>query len=557
VPPAAIIIPTQDRAAYLDVALRSVLPQARQHDVSVIVVDDGSTDGTAGTAERHGARVVRHATGRGLNAARNSGIDAAPEADLLLFLDDDVEVRDGWLAAMLDAHAALPADYGVLTGPIHARFEDHRFRVCGREGAPITTTDHGPQDRDVHHAWGANMTVRRSAVERAGRFDEARHLYGDEQEWQQRVKAAGLKLRYVAAAALDHRRAGEDSRLTHLARAAYRRGRASRRFDGFKGTQPAPAQELRTLAATLVHGPRFACMNGPVMAAHSAGRVRELLGEPLRATAPPAVGPGEPDFLSGASGTVGGLRGRALRAEDALLDLRSARLRSALRRRAAADPPQRVVVASIVRDDVPGHWPQAAAELRRSHHQTTLLTDAPRGRGKFEALQDLLDRTDLTTADALLVCDDDVLLPRGLLDVLLHLATRHDLQLAQPAQRRHSHAAWPVTVRDPDPSTVLRLTSFVEIGPVTLFRREAIDHLLPFPTTDLRMGWGLDVHWAAVARDLGWRIGVVDAVPVAHTLRPVAGTYDRTPAVEEARRFLANRPYVRRADVRTLERLQA
>ena len=36
------------------------------------------------------------------------------------------------------------------------------------------------------------------------------------------------------------------------------------------------------------------------------------------------------------------------------------------------------------------------------------------------------------------------------------------------------------------------------------------------------MGWGLDVHWAALARERGWPIGVVDATPVGHTLRPAA-----------------------------------
>ncbi|MEA2318318.1 MAG: hypothetical protein QOD44_2507, partial [Solirubrobacteraceae bacterium] len=92
--------------------------------------------------------------------------------------------------------------------------------------------------------------------------------------------------------------------------------------------------------------------------------------------------------------------------------------------------------------------------------------------------------------------------------------------------------------------------NFVEIGPVTAFHRETFATLLPFP--ELRMGWGLDVHWAAVARDRGWPIGVVDATPVGHTIAPVAGAYGRDEAVAEARAFLAERPYVRRDDVRTL-----
>jgi hypothetical protein len=61
----------------------------------------------------------------------------------------------------------------------------------------------------------------------------------------------------------------------------------------------------------------------------------------------------------------------------------------------------------------------------------------------------------------------------------------------------------------------------------------------------LRIGWGLDAHWSAVARRHGWRIGVVDATPVRHGLRPIAGAYNREDALAEARAFLAERPYTR------------
>jgi hypothetical protein len=66
------------------------------------------------------------------------------------------------------------------------------------------------------------------------------------------------------------------------------------------------------------------------------------------------------------------------------------------------------------------------------------------------------------------------------------------------------------------------------------------------------MGWGLDVHWAAVAREHGWPIGVVDATPILHTV-PVAATYPREVALDEARRFLAGAPYLPRDEAdRTL-----
>jgi hypothetical protein len=97
----------------------------------------------------------------------------------------------------------------------------------------------------------------------------------------------------------------------------------------------------------------------------------------------------------------------------------------------------------------------------------------------------------------------------------------------------------------------VRETTFVEIGPVTAFHRDVFATLLPFPA-DLRMGWGLDVHWAAVAREHGWPIGIVDATPIGHTQQPAGAGYGRAAAVAEASAFLAGRPYVRRDEVRTL-----
>src|SRR5262249_39141664 len=148
----------------------------------------------------------------------------------------------------------------------------------------------------------------------------------------------------------------------------------------------------------------------------------------------------------------------------------------------------------------------------------------------------------LAKYDWLLVVDDDVVLPRGFLDRLLFLAERFDLDLAQPAHRARSHAAWRVTRRRA--GALARETPFVEIGPVTAFARSTSSTLLPSPGS-LRMGWGLDLHWAALARAHGWRCGVLDAVAIAHTAAPAAEAYSRARAIAEARAFLDERPYLK------------
>jgi hypothetical protein len=258
------------------------------------------------------------------------------------------------------------------------------------------------------------------------------------------------------------------------------------------------------------------------------------------------------DFLSGTSGDVVGFRAttRAV-AADALADaVAIARLEHARVRRAAARIPRRRVLAlAVERAGEPNLLAAAVDELRRSRHEVELASTDVGTRGKFENLNALLAAHPAAGHDWLLVLDDDVELPSEFLDRFVFLAERFGLTLAQPAHRRRSHAAWEVTRRRA--GSLVRETQFVEIGPVFAFAARAFDTLLPFP--NLRAGWGLDAHWSAVARTHGWKLGVIDAVPIRHGVRPIAASYDRGAALEEARSFLAGREYITAGDAaRTL-----
>ncbi len=555
-PPVSIVIPTRARLPYLEVALASIAPQAAAAGAEVLVVDDAGGSAAARVlAERHGARYEPHAAPLGLNVARNTGVRAST-GELVVFVDDDVRVLDGWLSALLRAAREHP-DVDVFTGPVAARLEGPAPHSCGRERPPITTLELGAHDTRTRYAWGANMALRRSALERVGQFEESLEHGGDEQEWQDRLMSAAgeddrLGALYVAAAAVEHRRAGRDARLRSLSRGAYVRGRAARRFDAWRGQAPTLSRELSILAGSAGHVMRYCCPAGLTMVAHSAGRLREALlapSVPVDASRPAngthtAAAEGPDDFLSGTSGTVGGLDARLRGVRDALADARELaggrRLR--LARAAQREPPRRrVLVLGIER---PAHRALAArahAELRRSRHDVELHFAPPAERGKFENLNRLLAAHPADGHDWLLMLDDDVELPRGFLDRFVFLCERFSLQLAQPAHRLNSHAAWPQTRRRA--GSVVRETHFVEIGPVTAFASVTFATLLPFP--ELRMGWGLDAHWAALAGEHEWRCGVTDAVAIRHRVAPAAEAYSRAGAVAEAREFLAERPYVK------------
>jgi len=95
----SIIIPTHNRIGLLQRAIRSVLNQT-VIDFELIVVDDGSSDGTTAwlaTLQEPRLRVIRRDTPRGASAARNAGIQAA-QGRLIAFLDDDDEYRSEFLA---------------------------------------------------------------------------------------------------------------------------------------------------------------------------------------------------------------------------------------------------------------------------------------------------------------------------------------------------------------------------------------------------------------------------------------------------------------------------
>src|SRR5215218_9298915 len=443
-PPASLLFPTRRRREYLAVALASVAPQAAARGAEIVVVEDDPADPeTERLVTGHGGRYLAHGAPRGINAARNSAIDTAT-GELLCFLDDDVEAWPGWLEALLAAAAAHP-DHEAFGGPIRPRLEGARLRACGREPLPITSLDLGSEDRDAEFAWGANLAVRRSALERIGRFDPALGGAGDEEDWQRRLRAAGGRIRYVAAAGVDHRRTGADARIGGLSRAAYGRGRNSRRYDARKGVAPPVAAELRTLAGCLWHIVRRRCGNGIVLSALTLGRLREALK-------PKAVPPStrDPDYLSGRSGTLGrrGLIGGRLR--DARADLNTARTRRRLAAEAREEPKRRILVLSVVRPENARAAADIGRELGASHHDALLRIVPPaEGAGKWANLNAALRAHPPRGFHWLLIIDDDVELPRDFLDVFLSLAEGHGFRLAQPAHAFASHAGWEVTRRRP------------------------------------------------------------------------------------------------------------
>lgn len=95
----SIIIPAYNAEAYLPQCLDSILAQKHQ-DCEVIVVDDGSTDGTATQLQRYPDVKVIHQENRGMSTARNRGLDEA-RGEYILFVDSDDLLTDGALETLV------------------------------------------------------------------------------------------------------------------------------------------------------------------------------------------------------------------------------------------------------------------------------------------------------------------------------------------------------------------------------------------------------------------------------------------------------------------------
>ena len=178
----SVIIPAYNAERYLPEAIDSVLAQTCPAG-EIIVVDDGSSDGTPRLAERYRAGVRwLSQENQGSGAARNRGIEAA-RGELLAFLDaDDLWVRNklAWQVEALAAEPRLEMVFGMVQQFVSPEIpEESKHRLS-----------YSPEPMAGHVA-GA-MLARRGGFECAGVFD-TRLKVGEFIEWYMRVTDLGVR----------------------------------------------------------------------------------------------------------------------------------------------------------------------------------------------------------------------------------------------------------------------------------------------------------------------------------------------------------------------------
>jgi N-acetylglucosaminyl-diphospho-decaprenol L-rhamnosyltransferase len=215
----AIVVVTYNSDACIGELLTSLADSGAD---TVVVVDNGSTDGTVSVVQGFdGVRLVR-STNVGYAGGVNLGVRAAPDADAYLILNPDLSVRPGLVPA-LTAALADPQVGMVVPLVLHSdgrrqdslRREPTLLRAVGlnRTGIPllseyVTSDEDYRTPRDVDWALGAAVLLRRECYESVGPWDETFFLYSEETDFCLRARDAGWTTRFVPDGVVVHHEGG-------------------------------------------------------------------------------------------------------------------------------------------------------------------------------------------------------------------------------------------------------------------------------------------------------------------------------------------------------------
>jgi len=218
----SVIIVNWNRRELLRACLRSLADQIGV-DFETIVVDNGSTDGSAELAETEfGARMIRNAENRGYCAANNQGM-AAARGEFIALLNNDAEAAPGWLAALVRA-CSKRDNIGMAASKILMWEDPRRIDKAGHlifpdgqnRGRGTGALDRGQFDREEEVLWpdGCAAIYRKKMLDGIGGLDEDFFAYGDDAELGLRARIAGWRCLYTPEAVVRHHRGatlGKDS----------------------------------------------------------------------------------------------------------------------------------------------------------------------------------------------------------------------------------------------------------------------------------------------------------------------------------------------------------
>lgn len=235
-PTVTVVVPTRDRPEGVRGCVDALTRRASWGTTTpseIVVVDNSGRDAVVRLATDPAAcvpvRVLREPL-PGASRARNLGL-ATATTDIVVFVDDDIVVGDGWLSALVEP--LLTPDVVATVGPIELEWAGE----CPRWLTPnleswYSALDLGSETRPLgahEHGWAANLAVRRRAGVDIGGFDTrlgpgTAAAFGDDVDFLDRLRARGGTVVFAGGARVRHVVGPERLRLRWLVRRAYRQG---------------------------------------------------------------------------------------------------------------------------------------------------------------------------------------------------------------------------------------------------------------------------------------------------------------------------------------------
>lgn len=213
-----VVVVNWNRRELLLACLQSLAAQSYR-EFEVVLVDNGSTDGSAEEAERGFAtqfplRVIRNRENLGFCAANNQGI-AAARGDFIALLNNDAEANPEWLGALRSAFTGRPR-VGMAASKIVVWEAPHRIDKVGHliywdgqnRGRGAGEVDCGQFDEEEEALWpdGCAAMYRKAMLDEIGGFDEDFFAYADDAELGLRARICGWSCVYVPRAVVRHHR---------------------------------------------------------------------------------------------------------------------------------------------------------------------------------------------------------------------------------------------------------------------------------------------------------------------------------------------------------------
>ncbi|MHB8173805.1 MAG: glycosyltransferase family 2 protein [Nitrospirota bacterium] len=169
---------------------------------SIIVVNDGSCDGTAGIVKQYPAAKYIYQKNAGPAAARNTGWKAS-FSEVVIFTDSDCVPCPGWAEALM---AGFDSSDGAKTGAVTGSYDiANSDRILPRIIHEEIKERHDSYGRFVRFFGSYNVAIKREVLEKTGGFDESyRRASGEDNDLSYRVQKLGFKIAFAPDALVGH-----------------------------------------------------------------------------------------------------------------------------------------------------------------------------------------------------------------------------------------------------------------------------------------------------------------------------------------------------------------